>query len=55
MKLTSFFVTTASLVYFVIGFTAQSINSALPAIAIELEMSHSMTGLVWVFPPSFTR
>ncbi len=50
MKLTSFFVTTASLVYFMIGFTAQSINSALPAIAIELEMSHSMTGLVLGLP-----
>ncbi|MDD5683197.1 MAG: MFS transporter [Mesotoga sp.] len=50
MKLRSVFVAASSLVYFMIGFTAQSINSALPAIAVELEMSHDMTGLVLGLP-----
>ncbi len=40
------FVVVSSLIYFMFGFTGQSINSALPAIAIDLEMTHSMTGLV---------
>ncbi|HDP77138.1 MAG TPA: MFS transporter [Mesotoga infera] len=50
MKLRSVFVAASSLVYFMIGFTAQSINSALPAIAVELEMSYDMTGLVLGLP-----
>lgn len=50
MKLTSIFIVVASLFYFMMGFATQSINSALPAIAVELEMNHSMTGLVLGLP-----
>lgn len=50
MSLRAMFVVVSSLIYFMFGFTGQSINSALPAIAIDLEMTHSMTGLVLALP-----
>ena len=53
MRIETSFVIVASLVYFLFGFSVMAIFSALPAIAIDLEMSHSMTGLVIALPKVF--
>jgi MFS family permease len=53
LRIETNFVIVASLVYFLFGFAVMAIFSALPAIAIDLEMSHSMTGLVIALPKVF--
>lgn len=53
LRIETNFVIVASLVYFLFGFAVMAIFSALPAIAIDLDMSHSMTGLVIALPKIF--
>ncbi len=53
LRIETNFVIVASLIYFLFGFAVMAIFSALPAIAIDLEMSHSMTGLVIALPKVF--